>query len=138
MILKGVNTYSMLMNSANTISFPHMFYATNKKSSVGLSYSIKSTNESLKSLLMTKPGELMGDPAYGCGLREKLFDIKSVHNIADLKNIILTAILRYLPRISTTQSQIKIYSNPNDNRYKITITYSLMPYSDLNTFSLII
>ena len=52
----------------NTISFPHMFNKNRYTLSTSLSYDYQSTNESLKSLLLTNPGELLGDPAYGCGL----------------------------------------------------------------------
>ena len=112
----------------NTISFPKMFNNNSNKMNVNLSTYIKSINESLKSLLLTSPGELLGDPKYGCALKEKLFDIKSDFNMIELRNIIMTAISRYMPEISLSSSNIKIYSNPNNNQYKIKIKYNINQY----------
>lgn len=112
----------------NTISFPKMFNNNSNKMNVNLSTYIKSINESLKSLLLSSPGELLGDPMYGCALREKLFDIKSDFNMLELRNIITTSISRYMPEISVLSSNIKIYSNPNNNQYKIKIKYNIKQY----------
>ena len=112
----------------NTISFPKMFNNNSNKMNVNLSTYIKSINESLKSLLLSSPGELLGDPMYGCALREKLFDIKTDFNMLELRNIITTSISRYMPEISVSSSNIKIYSNPNNNQYKIKIKYNIKQY----------
>ena len=112
----------------NTISFPKMFNNNSNKMNVNLSTYVKSINESLKSLLLTSPGELLGDPKYGCALKEKLFDIKTNFNMLELRNIILTAISKYMPEISVSSSNIKIYSNSNNNQYKIIIKYNINQY----------
>lgn len=123
----------------NTISFPKMFNSNSNKMNVNLSIYIKSINESLKSLLMTNPGELLGDPVYGCALREKLFDIKNDVNMLELRNIITKAISRYMPEILVNSSDIKIYSNPNNNKYKIIINYNVNKYiGEMFTFETII
>ena len=93
----------------NTISFPHMFNKNRYTLSTSLSYDYQSTNESLKSLLLTNPGELLGDPTYGCGLLNCLF-----------------------------VNVIKIYAIDNNNKYKITIKYTLKPNGDNITFELIV
>lgn len=122
----------------NTISFPKMFDVNNSKLSTNLSYDYKSIHESLTSLLLTSPGELLGDPAYGCGIKDKLFDVKSNTNVNELKEIIVRAIIKYLPQIRVSNGSIKIYSNVNNNQYKIIIGYRLADSPENQTFELIL
>ena len=120
----------------NTISFPHMFNKNRYTLSTSLSYDYQSTNESLKSLLLTNPGELLGDPLYGCEMLNCLFDVKTNNNINELKGLILKAVNKYIPEIIV--NEIKLYTNDNDNKYKITINYTLKPNDDNITFELIV
>lgn len=120
----------------NTISFPHMFNKNRYTLSTSLSYNYQSINESLKSLLLTRPGELLGDPEYGCRMLINLFDIKSNGSIEDLKSNILLAINKYIPEINV--NDIRIYESSNNNKYKITISYKLKPYIDDVIFELVI
>lgn len=122
----------------NTISFPKMFDINNSKLATNLSYNYKSIHESLTSLLMTNPGELLGDPQYGCGIRMKLFDIKNNTNINELKITLVDAINEYVPQINTDYSLVKIYSDSNNNKYKITIGYTIKDSKDLETFEIIL
>lgn len=122
----------------NTISFPKMFDINNSKLATNLSYNYKSIHESLTSLLMTNPGELLGDPKYGCGIRMKLFDIKNNTNINELKTTLVDAINEYVPQINTDYSLVKIYSDGNNNKYKITIGYTIKDSKDLETFEIIL
>lgn len=122
----------------NTISFPKMFNKNKYTLSISLSEYIKSINESLTSLIMTNPGELLGDPAYGCGLRQKLFDIKYNENINELKSILVQSIKKYIPSIYVDNSYIKIYSSPNNNNYKITIKYIIKQYNENGEYELIV
>ena len=122
----------------NTISFPKMFNINSSRTSTNLSYNYKSIHESLTSLIMTNPGELLGDPNYGCALRTKLFDVKSGYNMTELRNIIIAVIDKYMPYITVRHDDIKIYSNSNDNKYKITIYYTANNDEKSNLFELII
>lgn len=120
----------------NTISFPNMFNKNKNDVTTSLSYNYESINESIKSLLSTNPGELLGDPLYGCGLKQKLFDLKTNANISELKNIIQNDIQKYVPGIVI--NDIKIYSSENDNKYKITINYRLKQSYDSKTFEIVL
>lgn len=122
----------------NTISFPTMFDVNNAKLSTNLSYNYQSIHESLTSLMLTSPGELLGDPVYGCGIKTKLFDIKSNMNINELKLLIVRAIERYLPQIKVSTSSVKIYNNINNNQYKIVIGYKLADSPQNGTFELVL
>ena len=55
----------------NTYSFPQIFGRQTYKTE--LSKDNKSINESLGILLRTRPGELFGDPEYGCNLINRIF-----------------------------------------------------------------
>ena len=54
-----------------TFSFPQVVNRYTKK--VELSKDYKSINECLGILLRTRPGELLGDPNYGCNLIDRIF-----------------------------------------------------------------
>lgn len=56
--------------------------------------------ESLRILLSTDPGERVMLPAYGCGLRSKMFESLSEGMITELTDLIERAILFFEPRIS--------------------------------------
>ena len=118
----------------STFSFPQLINRTTRK--IELSTNTKSINECLGILLRTRPGELLGDPAYGCGMLNCLFDVKTNNNINELKGLILKAINKYIPEIIV--NEIKIYANDNNNKYKITINYTLKPNDDSVTFELIV
>lgn len=122
----------------NTISFPNMFNIINNKLSTNLSYNIKSINESLKSLLLTSPGELLGDPAYGCRMKEKIFDIKSFNDIHEIKSLIIEAVNKYVPRIHLIHSNIIIFNNPNNNKYKISLRYTIKNTNEVGNLDIII
>ena len=122
----------------NTISFPKMFNNNSYKTSTNLSYNYKSIHESLTNLFLTSPGELLGDPQYGCAIKEKLFDNKTTFDMNELRNIMIHAIKKYVPQISVRASDIKIYSNPNNNKYKITLLYKTIIDVDLQQYELIL
>ena len=122
----------------NTISFPKMFNVNNSKLATNLSYDYKSIHESLTSLILTSPGELLGDPEYGCNIREELFNIKSDVNVNNLKNIIVSAITKYIPQIVVSPINIKIYNNVNDNKYKLVIKYILKTTGENQMFELVL
>lgn len=122
----------------NTISFPKMFDVNSNKLSTNLSYNYQSIHESLTSLMLTNPGELLGDPAYGCGIRQQLFDIKSDVNINELKNTIVYAINKYIPQIKVSSNTIKIYSDSNNNKYKIVVYYTIITTAENQTFELVL
>lgn len=122
----------------NTISFPNMFNINSGIMSTNLSYNVKSIHESLTSLLMTNSGELLGDPAYGCGIRRELFNVKSDINLNELKNSIVYSINKYLPQLIVSTNDIKIYSDLNNNKYKIVIYYRLNSTPENQTFELIL
>ena len=122
----------------STLSFPNMFDINRNIMTTKISYGVQSISESLKSLLSTNPGELLGDPRYGCGLQLKLFDIKSDINITELKNIVYEAIKRYIPQIIVNHTDIAFYSNSDNNKYKITISYKISTTNESQYFEMVL
>jgi len=71
----------------------------------------ESISQSLKNILMTSPGEMLGDPFFGCRLKEFLFELD--YNLRDLiRDEIARAIITYEPRV--TIQDISINSNDNE------------------------
>jgi phage baseplate assembly protein W len=56
--------------------------------------------ESLQILLSTSPGERVMNPAFGCGLRTRVFGSVSAGMITEVKDMVERAILFYEPRIT--------------------------------------
>jgi hypothetical protein len=58
-----------------------------------------SISQSIKNILMTSPGEILGDPFFGCRLNEFLFELD--YNLTDLiRDEIARAIIIYEPRVT--------------------------------------
>lgn len=55
--------------------------------------------ESIKRILMTNPGERPGQPFFGVGLKERLFEQLDETLISDLKETISDQIATYEPRV---------------------------------------
>lgn len=122
----------------NTISFPRMFNQNSAHISIDMSTTTKSVVESLNSLLKTNRGELLGDPNYGTNIHKMLFDIKSSENVSEIKSEIVDSIHQYIPQIVISENYIKIYSNPNNSQYKITIQFKMLRESQYYLYEIII
>ena len=55
--------------------------------------------ESIKRILTTLPGERVGDPSFGCTLREYIFSIDKIM-LEDITFVIRNAIERFEPRVT--------------------------------------
>lgn len=122
----------------NTISFPRMFNKNSYSMTTSLSYEIESINESIKSLLSCNQGELLGDPVYGTTIKKHLFEIKTNANSYLVKNDLAKVISDYIPQIECTYQDINIYSNPNNEKYKITIGYKIRNNGEYCTYTTIL
>ena len=122
----------------NTISFPNIFNKNDSSLSTTLSYDIESINESLNSLFYVNKGELLGDPDYGTELRARLFDLAHPSNIIEIKTEIANIINTKVTRIETNVSMIKIFTNGNNNKYRIVIGYVILNSNKIGTFDTIV
>mgnify|MGYP003290594389 CR=1 FL=1 len=103
-----------------TFAFPTMVNRVNGKTQ--FSTDMKSINECVGILLRTRPGELMGEPEYGCNLINRIHQYNGVI-LPDLcKEDIMNAISRWEPRCLVGEGDIHI---EQQGRYvNIYITYT--------------
>lgn len=92
-----------------TFSFPQM--VNRSTGNITLSTLNQSINECLGILLRTRPGEMLGDPNYGCLLVERVFMYNGVVIQSLIIEDILNAINNYEPRITVNSSDITIVQN---------------------------
>ena len=92
-----------------TFSFPQM--VNRSTGNITLSILNQSINECLGILLRTRPGEMLGDPNYGCLLVERVFMYNGVVIQSLIIEDILNAINNYEPRITVNSSDITIVQN---------------------------
>lgn len=122
----------------STISFPNIFNKNDNSLSTTLSYAVESINESLNTIFYVNKGELLGDPTYGNSLKERLFDLANPMNIIELKAEIVNIINNSGLDIETNESLISIYTNGNNNKYRITIGYIISNSNEINMFDTVI
>lgn len=115
-----------------TYSFPQMFDKTTHKT--GLSANTKSVNECLGILLRTRPGEMLGDPNYGCNLIERIFRYQGVIVESLIKEDILDAIKKYEPRITVMDSDITLVYDGNTVR--IYLDYEIKETGEINEYNM--
>lgn len=107
-----------------TFAFPTMIDRINGKTR--LSTDEKSVNECLGILLRTRPGELMGEPGYGCNLINRIYQYNGVI-LADLcKEDIMEAASIWEKRCTINKDDIQIIRK---NRY----VYIYILYTNLIT-----
>lgn len=77
--------------------------------------------ESITRIIMTNPGERVGQPFFGVGLRNMLFRQIDEDLISDLKKTINDQMSTYEPRASVTE--IDIIEQADENRINIKLTF---------------
>ena len=115
-----------------TFSFPQMVSRSTKKMVLSTEY--KSINECLGILLRTRPGELLGDPDYGCNLINRIFQYQGVVINTLIIEDIMTAVEKYEPRVKMTPENIII--DQQTNYVGIYITYTIKETGEINTLNL--
>lgn len=116
----------------STFSFPQLINRTTRK--IELSTNTKSINECLGILLRTRPGELLGDPDYGCYLIDRVFMYQGVVVDELIKEDILDAVQKYEPRITMTSNDITLVT---DNRVlKIYLQYEIKETGEVNEYNM--
>ena len=108
----------------NSFKFPNIFNLDSGSTNMDTQHT--SINRCIALILTTAPGELLGDPNFGCGLYEKLFDVYTQEESDLIKDDIVTAITNYEKRVIIRKEDITIDTIPgNDHKYNIHITYNL-------------
>lgn len=115
-----------------TFSFPQIINRITDK--VELSDNVQSINECLGILLRTRPGELLGDPEWGCNAIDRIFRYQGVVVKELIKEDILNAVNKYEPRINMKSSDITLVSDYNI--LHIYISYEIKETGEINSFNL--
>lgn len=115
-----------------TFAFPQM--VTRPSGKTILSENTKSINECLGILLRTRPGELLGDPEYGCFLLDRIFRYNGLIIEPILKEDIINAIEKYEPRISLNSNDITIVTE--NQEVQIYLTYEIKETGEINDYNL--
>jgi len=115
-----------------TFAFPQMISRTQRKTV--MSKEEKSINECLGILLRTRPGELLGDPNWGCMLIERIFMYNGIIIEPLLKEDILNAVKKYEPRVNMYESDIQIVRDATT--VHIYIQYEIKETGEINDFNL--
>ena len=115
-----------------TFSFPQMINRTSGK--IEMSDNVQSINECLGILLRTRPGELFGDPDWGCYLIDRIFKYQGVIIDELLREDILNAVRKYEPRINMSPRNIII--DKNVDAVNIYIQYEIKETGEINQFNM--
>lgn len=115
-----------------TFSFPQIINRTSGK--IDLSSNTQSINECLGILLRTRPGEMLGDPDWGCNLINRVFQYQGVILAELIKEDILDAVQKYEPRITMTSNDIVIVNNKNV--VNIYLEYTIKETGEINSYNM--
>lgn len=115
-----------------TFSFPQIINRTSGK--IEMSDNVQSINECLGILLRTRPGELFGDPDWGCYLIDRVFKYQGVIVEELIKEDIATAVRKYEPRIIMSPNDVIISKSVNEIR--IYIKYTIKETGEINEYNI--
>lgn len=115
-----------------TFSFPQIINRISGK--IELSSNTQSINECLGILLRTRPGEMLGDPDWGCYLIDRVFGYRGIVLAELLKEDILDAVQKYEPRITMTTDDITIVNNVNN--VEIYLQYTIKETGEINNYNM--
>ena len=114
-----------------TFSFPQIINRTTGK--IELSDNVQSINECLGILLRTRPGELLGDPEWGCNMIERIFRYQGLIVEELIKEDILDAVEKYEPRISMGTGDIIMVED--NNVLHIYLNYLIKETGEVNSYN---
>lgn len=115
-----------------TFSFPQMVNRGSRKTELSTTY--KSINECLGILLRTRPGEMLGDPEFGCNLLDRVFAYNGVIIESLVREDILNAVSKFEPRIKMTERDITIVHDTNT--LKIYLMYTIKQTGEINEYNM--
>jgi phage baseplate assembly protein W len=107
--------------------FPPEFFQHGSDSPVAAARMVsedEDIRQSLWILFSTNPGERVMNPAFGCGLRAKVFDSISESMVTEVRDLIERAILFFEPRISLNSVDV-IVRDPLGGILDIDVNYTI-------------
>tara|TARA_Y100000592_G_scaffold101140_1_gene185926 strand:+ start:5728 stop:6117 length:390 start_codon:yes stop_codon:yes gene_type:complete len=85
----------------------------------------ENTQQNLKHLILTAPGEKVMDPEFGVGLRNYLFDQGSSTTLARLESAIIEQVSIYMPFVQIQLVEVGMTEAQNENLMQVKLTYSI-------------
>tara|TARA_B100001778_G_scaffold203005_1_gene167663 strand:- start:2659 stop:3078 length:420 start_codon:yes stop_codon:yes gene_type:complete len=97
----------------------------------GTSTTLSQTSSNIRNLLLTNKGERLGQPEFGCGLLQILFEPMSDSLLEDVKSTIEEAIAQWLPHVLVSNLNVE-RGEENPNQLIIEIEFSLTIQPDVH------
>ena len=83
-------------------------------------------DQALRALLLTEPGERIGRPTYGAGLRRFLFRPNSVETRAEIRKAIEEAVQRHEPRVRLSAVAVTAPDPRTPTLLRIELSFALL------------
>ncbi len=100
---------------------------------IQLSYEEDNIRESIYIILMTKPGERMMQPEFGCRIHEYLFQRADHSVLVQIEQTVRDSLLRWEPRIR----DIQVKANAHTGSDQVTVQISYRVRSTNNPYNLV-
>lgn len=94
--------------------------------------------ESIENIIMTYPGEILFEPGFGCGVIYRLFDNFNDSNVAMIKELILTSLERWEPRILLLRENVTINKDIDNHAISITLSYVIKQTGEIESYKKLI
>ena len=78
--------------------------------------------QDFRTLLLTRPGEKLGDPEFGIGIQNFLFEMNTIETQAQINSRIRSQASIYMSYIDITGITLQRFEN-NDNGLYVAVTY---------------
>ncbi|MGE0526253.1 MAG: GPW/gp25 family protein [Bdellovibrionales bacterium] len=86
----------------------------------------KAIKESIKIVLLTRRGERVMRPDFGCGINDMVFNSIDAYTISVMKENIVKALGRWEPRIKNVEVEVRSKHGAEDPRFEIEVKYTLI------------
>ena len=107
----------------SSISFPNIFSPVSGKTKIDTTFN--AINKRLSLLIQTAYMELFGNPEFGCGIYETMFDYANNATFDILRRKIFDSIKKFENTIIVSEDTININFNPLNNHVEIHIGYTI-------------
>ena len=78
--------------------------------------------QNFKTLLLTRPGEKLGEPNFGIGIQNFLFEMNTIETKQQINSRIRSQVITYLSSINIVNIDLSTFEN-NENGVYVAITY---------------
>ena len=105
-----------------------------KNKDLKLSEDAEAINNSIRNILLTQKYTVPGNPEFGSDLERVLFEQMDEITLTLIRNIIITEISRWEPRIIINDIRFKLY--PNQTRISVTIEYTILRSNEIEAVTI--